>query len=310
MDTKIIGISIAAVIGIIVLGSVLMPILDNATATTDTFTNEGYFHMQKYDTSTDVTISWDHANPKVITVNDVDYSMSGVLPYNQWTSMIVADDWYFRYADGLQTQFVQVTYGGITNIPGASNSTTDFEIVCSDGTATINAIGTGGTQTKTATYTNLYIVSDNDAPFVMKKSDVSAYMGKDTPFVALGSSAVGTSQSAICRIDGTIAGGATVDVIASTNDDTTLVADSVVINTTELSDNVGYQLSTIQFQLTNTSGDTDVTYSYYVVPAEVTIEKSEHLSDGQNQLLAVIPMLVIVAILLGVVALVVRSRME
>ena len=78
MDNKLVVISIAAVIGIIVLGSVLMPILDDATATTDTFTNEGYFYLEKYDESTDITLEWTYSAPTTMTVNDQDIELGNL----------------------------------------------------------------------------------------------------------------------------------------------------------------------------------------------------------------------------------------
>ncbi len=297
----IVAVAIALTVGIVTFSGVLIPAIESGVDTKDTYTNAGYFHMEKYDTETDITISWDHTKPKVITVNDTEYTLT--LPYNQWTSVVIADDWYFRYADGLSAQFVQVSYGGVANIPGSSSSSADLEVVCSNGTATVTSSSNGEvTQTKTATYTTLYVISDNDAPYVMKKSTESAYMNKDSMFVGLGTTGVGTNEVVLCRIDGTIDDGATVTVIASSNSDVTLKEGSIVVNATELSNgHIGYSLSNIQFDVTKSDEDTHVTYSYFVVPYEVPLEKSIHADASTILLFQTIPVFIVLGMIVAVV---------
>lgn len=311
MDMKKLAMGVVAmVVAIVIVVTCAIPIISDSVATEDTFTNDGYFHMKKYGTDTDVTISWDHTKPKVITVNDTDYTLT--LPYNQWTSVVIADDWYFRYADGLSAQFVQVSYGGIANIPGASNSSADLEVVCSNGTATVTSYSGGEVNTtKTVSYTTLYVISDDNSPYVMKKSTESAYMNKDSIFVGLGTTGVGSSEVVLCRVDGTIDDGATVTVIASSNSDVTLKEGSVVVNATELSNgHIGYALSTIQFDVTKSDVDTAVTYSYYVVPATVDLERSVHVDGPTGDILAVIPILMVLGIVIGAVALFLTTRRD
>ena len=60
MDMKIVGITVAILVSITVLAGVLMPVLDDATATTDTFTNEGYFYMQKISAEDTETYTFDY----------------------------------------------------------------------------------------------------------------------------------------------------------------------------------------------------------------------------------------------------------
>ena len=53
-----------------------------------------------------------------------------------------------------------------------------------------------------------------------------------------------------------------------------------------------------------------LTYNRLVVDKEITAERSVHFTDGQNAIFAAIPVMIILAVLLGVVALVIRSRMD
>ena len=305
-SNKLIAGIVAAAIAIIVLAGVLMPALSNATATTDKFTNDGYFHMTKYGTDTDLTISWDHTKPRVLTVNDNDYSLSG-FPTNQFISLVIGDDWFLRFADGGANLFLQC--GTVTALAASTQAGSDMVLECSNGsaTATTYTSGTPGS-TKSLTYTELYVCSGTSGDYVMKKSDVSAYMNGDSEFVALGTTSISPGV-VVCRIDGTIDDGADVEIVDQTSGlGATIKADSEVINKTDLSSNKGYELSTIQFAVTVSGVDTTVTYSYFIVPAEVTIEKAQHLSDAQIVILDVIPLLIIVSVLLGVVAVFILRR--
>lgn len=292
MDNKLIGTIMAVVVGVITIGSLLVPVIEDTTATTGDLENDGYFHMTKYDTTEDVTIEWDHENPTVITVNGTDYSPN--TPTNKWVSLAIGDDWYFRYADGSSIQYIQMTYGGIEYISASTSAATDITVVCSEGTATatIYTDGTAGT-TKTAEYTELYVISGDTGDYVMKDSDESVYMASDSEFVALGSTALGSGRC-VLRIDGTIEDGATVTVIGSSYDDTT--TSDITVNTTDLDEYIGYSLSTITFTVNANDTDYDATYSYFIVPSEVTLELREHMGEEAINLIEVLPVLLIVGL--------------
>lgn len=309
MNTKIIGISIAAFIGIVVLGSVLMPILDDATATTDTFTNDGYFHMNKYGSSDDsVTLVWDHTTPRAVSVNGTTYNLA--TPVNQWIDLVVGDDWYIRYAYGGSVSFIGFDGADQTNQVLASvQNGSDMTAVFTGGTVTVTVTTTGADPlVKTTDYIEYYVISGDSGSYVMKKSNESVYMSKETPIYGIGSSDA-FSGLAMTKLTGSIEDGVTATVLKSTSGEVT--AGPTTVNTTEVSDYTGfYQLSTITFDFIKGEETSAATYSYFIVPSEVAGERAVHFTDGQNAILGAIPIMIIVAILLGVVALVVRSRME
>ena len=84
------------------------------------------------------------------------------------------------------------------------------------------------------------------------------------------------------------------------------------VNLTENTNYVGlYKVDSIVLDWANDGNPIgSATYTYFVAPHEITVEKSVHLTNNENELLAVIPVLVIVAILIGVVALVIRSKLD
>lgn len=304
MNTKLIGISIAAVVGIIVLGSVLMPILDDATATTDTYTNEGLFYLKKIDTSADtVTISWDYTDPAVLTVNGnaVDLPLSGSILY----SPIDGDDWAIRcgHTESDTTFNGLYTTGAVTFALSTSDEK-NMNIVLDSGTATV----TIGTDEYEYTYTECYHI-DTDGSYVMKKSTDYVYLNGDSEIYCIGRS-TWTGGNVNIRVDGNIDDGINITPI---NREGYTVSDEVY-DYTEVNEHEDlYSFKGLSFVVTDTASPPKthaITYSQVIVPAEVTAERSVHFTDGQNAILGAIPIMIIVAILLGVIALVVRSRME
>lgn len=307
MEMKIVGVTLAAFVSLVVLAAVLVPILDDATATTDTYTNEGYFYMTEYGaTDTIPTIFWDHTDPNKLTVGTdvIELPTSTAIPI----SVVFTDDWLVRYSAGTPNSSAQLftDTGGV--IVGASTSNNlDMTITFSSGTATV----TNGTDSATPTYTKLMSISTT-GDYVMKKSTVDAYVNGDTEVFVTGRSAFAFSPAISANIDfsGSIDDGFSATIF---NPSTGFTTGNFATTYTEVSDHDDlYKLSKVTFDVTKTEDSTvqPATYSQFVVPAEVTAERAEHLSGNQIELMQVIPVLIIVAILIGVVALVIRSRLD
>lgn len=298
---KIMGI----VIAVVVVGMVLVPFVNDATTTEKTFENDGYYHMEKYGTDTNLTIAWYHDNPKKINVNGEDYEPN--TPLNQWASVAIGDNWYFRYADGGANTYVQVTYGGTNYLSGSVTAGSDVVVTCENGTATIQQYSDDTvTNTQTVAYTEIYAISDDSGAYVMKKSTETAYMAEDTEFIGLGSTGMGETGRAVLKVSGSVEDGATVEVIASTPVGATV--SDIEVNVTSLTDYIGFALSTITFTLTVNDTDYPATYSYFIVPATVTLELSEHPDAITITLMQTIPIFVVLGILLGIVGLMYFNR--
>lgn len=290
METKI-SLMLTITVSLILAGALLVPIISDVTATHDTFENDGYFSMMDYyDTSDDVTVSWDYTDPTNITVGTETYELD--TPTNQFISIVVGDDFYVRYANGGSNHYIQASYGGTDKLSASTAASSSFTATFSGGTATM----TVGSTSQTADYTEIYVISGDDGDYVMKYSDDTAYMGAETEFCGVGVTALGDATSVI-RVEGTIEDGATVTVIAATTTDTPTIS-NVVVNATEIDGYDGYELSSITFTISADGEDYDATYSYFIVPSEVSLEKSEHMGTTEIALISVIPIMVILAVLM------------
>jgi len=323
MDNKLVMISIAAVIGIIVLGSVLMPILDDATATTDTITNEGYLRMDHITSSDEgtYTIVWDKATDRnSITVNGVKIPFTNIPNEYIQFNCLFDNNWLIRAtsnngASDISTLQYYTTSGGVTSI----NNTMTF--TASSGSWSLSA---DTSTTKSGTYTDLYVPALN-GPMIMKLKDKPAHVLEDSEFIGFGLTAMNSpaapgsiiSPGLGLLVSGSIEDGATVTPWRGVSNYNSSHSDETVVYTNSSKWIDVYDLEKITFTATLTSttdtdvtGDTDVTYSYFLVPYQISAERIQHFTDGQNAIFAAMPVMIILAVLLGVVALVIRSRMD
>lgn len=316
MDNKIVMISIAAVIGIIVLGSVLMPILDDATTVNETFTNEGYYTLDKVTSDTNAVITWNTTTPTTLTVNDTTLDMTEIGSGRSYT-IAGSDTFVLRYLDNNTNVFLQCFGTKYTSVIANGENSIDVTITISGGTLNFYATD-GGDSPINEDYsigTDCYMINPTntgDYVAVMKKADVPAYVLNDSTFTLIGVSISDYSSGIALYGKGSIDDGVTVSTLYKPNSVTTVTYSEPVITDEELTAyNDLYSLDKIQFNITrDNQSPVAVTYSYFIVPAEVTAERSVHFTDGQNAIFAAIPVMIILAVLLGVVALVIRSRMD
>ena len=302
MEMKIVGVTLAAFVSLVVLAAVLVPILDDATTVNEMFTNVGYYDMS-YTEDDAVSVAWDHTAPHQVTVNNEIVALPES-PQNALT-IVCGDGWLIRYTG---TAF-QLYLNASSNRSASVNDGTDATFVASGGSATFTSTAESN-NTATVSYTSMYYVN-SDGIYVMKQSDKPAYVKGDSLMYGQGRSYLNNvGGTVMLRVDGTIDDGVTVtNIYPNANYEFS----DVTINKTPVTGFKDlYQVDTLTFTATNisTTATDDVTYSYFIVPAEVTAERSVHFTDNMNELLGVIPVLVIVAILLGVVALVIRSKLD
>ena len=311
MDNKLIMISIAAVIGIIVLGSVLMPILDDATATTDTFTNEGYFYMDKIDSGTAMTVAWDYTKPTTLTVNSEDVALPdkdhmSTIPF----TIFCSESWYMRYGHDGTTYYVNV-YQNASNTSYGANVTNSQSLTITVTDAGVTTVDDGTAHTWSNATGNFFVIADS-GDYVMKKMDKDAYVHGDSPIFGYGRT-YARSYNYTSELKGSVDDGITGEYYPETTITATgWTISDVTLNSVEDSSHKDlYKISTMTYEITG-EGIQPYTavFSQYIVPAEITAERSVHFTDGQNAIFAAIPVMIILAVLLGVVALVIRSRMD
>lgn len=314
MNNKIVAISIAAVIGIIVLGSVLMPIMNDATATTDTFTNEGYYHMTSVDSDdSDVTIVWALENKNIITIDGetIDMSTLGLTSGLSYDVAFSLTGPIMRYVNGTSNQYIQLMVGNGNG--GGSSTTKSVTLVLSEGTGTFTLVNDDNTtSTKTFSYDTVYYIDTTaSSNLVMKKADKSAYLNADSEIIACGVTAANNYALNVFTITGSIEEDFTITNALYEYGKSALTISNENVDYSEVNDHKDlYALNKITFTATGDVNSTDCTYSYFLVPNEVSAERSVHFTAGQNAIFAAIPVMIILAVLLGVVALVIRSRMD
>ena len=310
MDMKIVGITVTVLVSLVVLAGVLMPVLDDATATTDTFTNDGYFYMQKISASDTETYTLSYAYDDVAKTLTFEYN-GDEIDTTGWPSSLPVtvatdnDSWVVRM--GYYSEYIGLQGIGYAFAFGGHN-TWSVTVTFNGGTATSVATNSGGvSSTYTTTYTDLWLYSPEPTDYVMKKMDKPAYMLEDSEFIAVGVTAITVWNTGV-KINGTV-DDFTAEIFYPPNLTTTVTNKEIV--KTEVNDHEDlYSLDKLTFSINDGTTTVDATYSYFIVPAEVTAERSVHFTDNQNALFAVIPVLIIVAILIGVVALVIRSRLD
>lgn len=300
MDNKIVMISIAAVIGIIVLGSVLMPIMNDATATTDTFSNvegsQGYFIPIGPDTES-YTLSFDGSSPGKVVVNGED------VPLFDGTIIAMTDSGIFRCNNSLGTRLSLISS---TNT--ASQIDTTLTITITNGVFSY-VIGTAAAVTMDISDGGFAIAKTGD--YVMTGANQNIYLNKDSLIYGSGlTSVTGGAWNTNFQFSGSIEDGVTVIVNYPVNNNVPTISNEAVVNSPIDGHKDLYDLEKVTFDATLGDNVTSCTYDRIIVPAEITAERSVHFTPGENAIFAAMPIMIILAVLLGVVALVIRSRMD
>ena len=285
---------ITLIVGIILAGSLLMPVLTDATTTERTFTNDGYFRMDKV-TDGNLTFNWDYDEPTKIVVNDetIEYTNDS----GNEISVVCSNTFYLRIRDN-NASFIYNGPGGNVIADSTGESLT---VTITENSGTV----TNGTDTKNFTNVgDIYHIS-NSGDYAMKKSNEAAYLNEDSEIFIRGMSRIGIHYVSFI-VNGNINDGATVlgsDVTIS----------DISMNAT--ADNAYkdlYKFNDITFDavFTGETTPTHVTYNYVVVPYQVTSELSQHLTPGQISLLGAIPVMVIVALLMAAVGAIALRRAD
>ena len=301
MEIKPMMVAIAATVVVIVVAAVLMPVLQDATTTEDTFKNAGYYDMT-YTETDNLVFEWDHTDPYKVTIDGESIS----LPQSDFTAktILCGDNWIVRYAyeNSLKT-FVQFYGNSGSQVIASVNAETDLEITCSSGSVSVTNTADPASTFSTS-YTHLYVVAD-DGALVMKNANSPAYLNGDSEVIAMGLSKVGTTTNVGISVTGSIDDGFTWGIFRGAD----VTFSNQAATYTTVSDHLDlYSLEKLTATATNSTGSSDLTYSYFMVPAEVTAERTNHLTNNEIGLLMVIPTMLIIAILIGILAVVFRMR--
>lgn len=299
MDINKIVVPIIAIFVCSVVFVGVLPIFENVTAETDVLTNDGLYRVEFLTVdSEEKVIEWDHTNPGVITVDNVDLTMqpTGNIPY---TLICGTESWFLRY------NWNGSNAGGIDMINengGVQYSATialgnDITITLNGGTATIQLSNEDNARSKT--YDTCYSISLT-GDYVMKKPNKTAYMFEDSPIYIVGRS-TWTGGAVNVEIEGTIGDGVNITLL----DKPTWTISNEDIIYSEVNNYVDL-LSFDSITFTITSPDEtpivkDLVFSQVIVPYEVTAERSVHPDMTLSTLIELLPLVIVAGLVIGAV---------
>lgn len=297
MDMKIVGITVAILVSITVLAGVLMPVLEDATSTTATFTNEGVPFAEP-DSGTH-TIVLDSTGMKT----DGE-SVTGLqMLYGNSVSILYCESNVVRWSTNGEVQVI-----GNTNLSGQRRVIGDTDNETITFTISGDSVTASCTTTPSVTFSDVlaYPTADESAKY---RQGTQHYYTDDTNFIIAG----GFTNSDIS--------GQVALVMTGTVDD--ISADFVwyysvpatVQNIDVQTSNVKTNLNQIDkilvtMDITATGDDYELTYTQFLSEATGTYQNPGFVGSGSSGILSAIPMIVIAALIVGVVALVVRSRLD
>ena len=291
---------VSLMVAVIIALSVLVPVIQDSSASEDKFTNEGMFKMSELSAtdSETYTLSYTVAT-NTLTINGETADISGI---STASSIIAGDTFFLRLQPNTRAYLMGSTSSFEGNYFGFNASS--LSVSMTSGTLTATATTGGVDASATFTYTKAYVIDESgDLDYIMKSSNSEVYVLADSPLFASGQTSINasdnTSVSTAIIMDGTIEDGVTFTAIKGA---TTATFDDIVINAVAESGYKDlYKLSNVTATATYDGKDTDMTYSYFVVPSEVTAERSVHVSTIEASLLGIIPLLVVIGIVIGAV---------
>ena len=294
MNNKLIPLVITLVVGIILAGSLLMPVMNTYDEPTRTYHNEGVpYALVDADDTTEHTIV---VTADGVTCDDEIIDASAYLT-GDYTLVFGAHS-ILRYspANG------RVVFGG-SNTEDSSNVFTDLRTANSEDTLTITIVGDelttlNGETTRTVTDNWAYVCTEGAYRYC-----VNPYVTANDRIIGGGVTYSPFSSATIICFDGTIED---IDAnVARASPAATL--NEVRASTTAISGNL-VKIDAIYFDCTQSDVDKTATYTYFLAPEKITYTNPEYIGDNYATLLGAIPIMLIIALLVVAVGVVARRN--
>ena len=279
---------VALIIAVIITVSAVVPIFMETTKTDDTFTNSGRGSYKYISNEDEYTLTWYYETPTKITVNDV------VIDAVSGNDLVAMGDFCVRIQptnSGYAQLILANNESGVTaNVSDSKN----FTLTYSSGDLTV----TNGTTTKTLTIDGFYAIvppNDNAATHTMKISTDRAYLKSDTNLIVMGLTSVGGQWNTGYMVEGTLTDYSVSQWTGSVSYEPTNVSDdsATVSGYIDL-----YTIKQFNWIVDNSGTPVNVTYNYFLVPNEVTAERSIHPDGPTSTIINLIPLIIVAGILL------------
>lgn len=304
MDTgKFIGLLVFFLVGALVLVA-FVPVIQETTSATDTFTNAGYYSMDELGQDAELTISWDKSTPMILTVGETAVDMTD-LPKSRSYTIIGSSDFVVRYDKINDTSVVIQGYNNDNDYFNVGDGT-EVTITVSSGSVTCHSNRTdiSGGLTTEYTFTDvayaLNPLGNGTYSYIMKDAAQTAYVKGDSVIYFLGVTNVTPTEVIGVYASGTLDDGMTVETAAIRNVTTVDSYTDPVPTYTEVNGYKDlYALEKYEFTINYDSTESyDVTYSYFIVPYEVTAEKEYHADTTLATVINLLPLIAGIGLLM------------
>lgn len=295
---NLITLVITLVVGVILAGSLLAPVVEDVTATSDTYTNEGYFYVESPGDSSVTYLFQDNA----LTINGEAVPLPTGSEYPDGLTIFYTEHICVRYDDGLfKVRGVANHNAYYLNVTVQNGTITGEYQWSSEGVSTINW-----------TYEEFVGMVGQTTDRVMGKS-VEHYLNADSYIETTGLTNLTNIGWAVVHISGSITDGITVKLYnqGSGAELTTLTVSNVEIHYTEVANHIDlYKVDRITFDVTDGTNTASATYTIYTLPAQVTADRSNPMPTDQATIMGAIPIMVIVALLMLAVGAIAYRRAD
>ena len=281
---------ITLVVGVILTGALLGPVIGEATATEKTFTNPGVFNYGTFSEGDSYTMEYTKGDSS-FTVNDVETELT--LSVNSSVSVVASDNVLIRYGhdnSGYFSQIVGVRDGGSEYFTTPDS----FTLTINNDQLNVSFVSGGSTNTLVFNYTDMYALVPSESEAVLKVATDTAYIKGNSPLYASGLTTIDSWHN-IIHFEGNYNDGITITCPNLEG----VTFDNITWNIEAVDGYIDlYKLTSVEFDAHYNGNTVHATYSYFAVPSEVTAELSNHLTPGQISLMSAIPVMVIVALLM------------
>lgn len=289
---------VTLVIGFIMVTAAVMPLAADYSEA-KTFTNEGYVRLDSItdEDTTTYNISWLRSSPNIIKVNDDNVKLHPVS--GTYTFTVIADtNWIVRASVNTGVVVNMQYYASSGGVLSAGDS---LNVTLSQGSMSLE---TANGTTRTGTYTSAYIPNSN-GDMIMKYADKTAYILPDSLIYGYGITRTyepvdSGSPGYGLIVSGTMDDGITVEKWRGSEN---ISFSNQTINKSEVTTYKDlYEFSSVTFTGTVTAtveeetvtGDNEITYSYVMVPYQVTAIPDN--PDTFKNLIRIVPLISIVAL--------------
>lgn len=299
--------AVAFIVMALVAVSVVLPIMNAGAQTEKTFDNtaDSIAYFDKVGADDSITFVWDYTNPTQATINGAQVDLPDPTDYYYGISILASEGFSIRYYVSGSDYILQSLGGGqASGYYGNASivSTSNLNLTITSTTITNNTSNKAFTTTG-----NTYVISDS-GDYVMKNPDAAAYVLDDSETLAIGLTVI-SGSFVIMGWDSDV--GADVEPVVY-YPPTGYTISGLEITSAEVNgyDNLSI-FSKVDYVVTldsDTTVNRAVTYSYFIVPASVTAEITNHPAGVELTIIQMLPVLFLVGVLLFTVSMFISNR--